>query len=89
MLFRSLRRCCGQRLRITTFIPSLISDSAPDWPERCENHGRQPEAIPDWSALADSLVQNGVTDPPEYTSNAAAPESKARVNTVPPLASNA
>ena len=70
-------------------IPSLISDSAPDWPERCENHGRQPEAIPDWSALADSLVQNGVTDPPEYTSNAAAPESKARVNTVPPLASNA
>lgn len=70
-------------------IPSLISDSAPDGPERCESYGRQPEPIPDWSALADSLVQNGVTDPPEYTSNVPVPGTKARVNTVPPLASSA
>ncbi|WP_108838552.1 hypothetical protein [Tateyamaria sp. Alg231-49] len=70
-------------------IPSLISDSAPNWPERCESYGRQPEAIPDWSALADSLVQNGVTDPPEYTSSVAAPVENPRVNTVPPLASSA
>lgn len=70
-------------------IPSLISDSAPDGPERCENYGRQPEPIPDWSALAESLVQNGVTEPPEYTSYVPVPGENDRVNTVPPLASNA
>jgi len=76
------RLCCPD-------VPSLIGDSTPDGLERCENHGRRPEHIPDWSALAESLVQNGVTDPPEYTSNVPPPVAKARVNTVPPLASSA
>ena len=73
----------------TPDIPSLISDSAQDAPARCEAFGRQPEPIPDWSALADALVQNGVTEPPELTSIAPETTTKPLVNTLPPLASSA
>jgi 2-beta-glucuronyltransferase len=73
----------------TPGIPSLISDSAPDGPGRCESYGRQPESIPDWSALADALVQNGVTDPPDVSSTVPDTIVNPLVNTVPPLASSA
>jgi len=70
-------------------LPCLIANTAPDWQTRCENFGKQPEDIPDWSALADALVQNGVTDPPDVTSTAPDRIVTSRVNTVPPLTSNA
>ena len=70
-------------------MPSLISNSAPDWRTRCETYGRRPEQIPDWSVLADALAQNGVTDPPEVISTAPDNTLNPRVKTVPPLASSA
>ena len=73
----------------TPAIPSLISNSAPDWRTRCERYGKRPEPIPDWSELAQALVQNGVTDPPEVTSTVPDTTVNARVNTVPPLTSSA
>lgn len=77
-----------QRL-CTPDIPSLISDSAPDAPARWAAYGRQPEPIPDWSDLAMSLVQNGVTVPPDVTSTLPETMAKSRVNTEPPFASSA
>jgi 2-beta-glucuronyltransferase len=73
----------------TPEMPSLISSSAPDWQARCECYGRRPEPVPDWSALAEALVQNGVTDPPEKALISPDTAVKPRVNTVPPLASMA
>ncbi|MEL7091922.1 MAG: hypothetical protein AAFN94_09330 [Pseudomonadota bacterium] len=73
----------------TPDIPCLISHSAPDWRTRCETYGRRPEAIPDWSALARSLVQNGDTVPPDVTSTLPDTMLNARVRTSPPLASTA
>ncbi|WP_415919313.1 hypothetical protein [Tateyamaria sp. SN6-1] len=73
----------------TPDIPGLISDSAPDWRTRCETYGRHPEHIPDWSALADALVQNGVTDPPDEISTVPDSAVNPRVNTVPAFASTA
>ena len=70
-------------------MPSLISDSAPDASAQCEAFGRQPEPVPDWSALADALVQNGVTEPPELSSIAPDITTKPLVNTLPPLTSTA
>lgn len=73
----------------TPDLPCLISDSAPDAPERCARYGRQPEPIPDWSALADALTQNGATDPPAVTSTVPDTTVISFVNTVPPLTSSA
>ncbi len=70
-------------------IPSIISDSAPDGPERCEAWGKHPEAIPDWSELARNLAQNGVTEPPSDVSIPPETMLKPRVKTVPALASSA
>ncbi|MEL6960166.1 MAG: hypothetical protein AAGL89_14565 [Pseudomonadota bacterium] len=70
-------------------IPSLIANTAPDWQARCEAFGKQPEPIPDWTALAAALVQNGVTDPPDVTSSVPDTIVRSRVKTVPPLTSNA
>ncbi|MEL6618999.1 MAG: hypothetical protein AAFP16_09000 [Pseudomonadota bacterium] len=73
----------------TPDIPSLISDSAPDGLERCANHGRRPEPIPDWAELAKALIQNGVTDPPDVISIEPDTGTNPLVNTVPPLTSSA
>lgn len=70
-------------------IPCLIANTAPDWQARCEAYGHQPEPIPDWSALADRLVQNDATEPPDVISTVPDTVITSRVNTVPPLTSNA
>ncbi|MEM6897251.1 MAG: hypothetical protein AAF576_07700 [Pseudomonadota bacterium] len=73
----------------TPDIPSLIANTAPDWQAQCESYGRRPEPIPDWSALAQALIQNGETEPPEYVHTSPVTTTKPRVKTVPPLASSA
>ena len=73
----------------TPDIPCLIANTAPDWQARCETHGKQPEPIPDWSALTLALLQNGVTDPPDVISTVPDSAVNPRVNTVPPLTSSA
>ena len=79
----------GPERLCTPEIPSIISDSAPDGPERCEAWGKQPEAIPDWSVLARRLSQNGLTEPPSDISISPDTISKLRVKTVPAFTSSA
>ncbi|MGJ8543873.1 MAG: GumK N-terminal domain-containing glycosyltransferase [Sulfitobacter sp.] len=70
-------------------LPSIIGYGAPNALERLDVWHKSPEDIPDWSALALRLAQNGVTDPPCDTSTPPATISKSRVKTVPALASSA
>ena len=70
-------------------IPTIIGYSEPCALDRCESMTRRPEIIADWSYLAQSLVQNGVTDPPREVSIDPADASNPRVKTVPALASKA
>lgn len=70
-------------------VPSIISDSAPDALERCESWARVPEAMPDWSELAQRLVQNGETVPPSEVSMPPETAVKSRVNAAPALTSSA
>lgn len=70
-------------------IPAILSWSDPAFRFRCETWMRQPEPIPDWSELALSLTQNGVTDPPREVTTDPFTTVNPRVKTVPALASNA
>ena len=70
-------------------LPGVFGYSDPDAYARCEGYGRQPEPLPDWSELVQSLVQNGVTDPPSEVSITPERIVKSRVKTVPAFASNA
>jgi len=70
-------------------LPSIIGYNSPKAHDRCETWTRQPEAVPDWTELAQSLSQNGVTEPPEVTSTPPDKATKPRVNTVPALACKA
>ena len=49
-------------------VPSIIGYRQPGAYDRCETLPRRPEQIPDWSALADHLVQNPDTEPPDEVS---------------------
>jgi len=70
-------------------LPSIIGYNSPDALSRCEGWRRRPEHVPDWSELAQSLAQNGVTDPSGETSTSPETAENARVKTVPPFACNA
>ncbi|MEL7258233.1 MAG: hypothetical protein AAFN80_10390 [Pseudomonadota bacterium] len=69
--------------------PSIFGYNTPNALGLCEAYPHRPEDIPDWSELAQRLVQNGVTDPPSEVSTDPATMSKSRVKTVPALASRA
>lgn len=70
-------------------LPSVIGYSSPDALDRCETWTRAPEPVPDWTKLAQSLSQNGVTEPPEVTSTPPDVATKPRVKTVPEFACKA